>query len=207
MKTKPTFFLMLAFYVLCHLYSNAQSTDSNSTSKSKKFRDDFNTMSVKYDTDSRLVKAKLVGFAPSLFGFGLFGFRSRYYTLGVEYEKKYDTSWSYLAGVETRYMQQLVIKGGIRYYYNIEDRIKKLGKPINFSANYFSAEMGYGYDFRNTTPSDDSINSSTIIELNLLFGLQRRLGAHAFIDLNGGPKISREGIHFVNIYLGAGFVF
>ncbi len=63
------------------------------------------------------------------------------------------------------------LAGGVRYYYNINDRLMK-GKAVDkFSANYFGAMIGF---------------QNEIGLLNLMWGMQRKLGSSFYIDWNAG---------------------
>ena len=77
-----------------------------------------------------------------------------------------------------------------RYYYNLNQRIRKGKSASNFSANYLSLAVGSGvgrraqgtpfyYYYFNKKPAFRA-------DLAILYGLQRRLGRYGFADFNVG---------------------
>ena len=98
--------------------------------------------------------------------------------INLAYEQKFHPNWSWI--VESSFkadredFKEIEGTGGARYYYNMKRRILKGKSANNFSGNYFSSVLTYGHRFH------DDDNQVT---LNILYGLQRRLGRYGFIDI------------------------
>ncbi|WP_375435865.1 hypothetical protein [uncultured Hymenobacter sp.] len=78
-----------------------------------------------------------------------------------------------------------------RFYYNLDQRIRKGKSASNFSANYLSLAVGNGFGRRaHETPFYYYQSSKPIVraDLALLYGLQRRLGQYGFVDFNVGIR-------------------
>ena len=95
-----------------------------------------------------------------------------------------------------------------RYYYNLERRIRQGRNAGNFSANYLSLALGAGFGRFSDTPfSQDTYGRQFVsTELALLYGMQRRLGQHGFIDANAGlvkTLTNRQLYYNNNVFLGA----
>lgn len=76
-----------------------------------------------------------------------------------------------------------------RFYYNLDERIRKGKSASNFSANYLSVALGTGFGRRShETPFYYYETTKPIVraDMALLYGLQRRLGQCGFIDFNIG---------------------
>lgn len=76
-----------------------------------------------------------------------------------------------------------------RFYYNLNDRIRKGKSASNFSANYLSLAVGSGFGRRaHETPFYyyDTSKPFARADLAMLYGLQRRLGRYGFVDFNVG---------------------
>ena len=76
-----------------------------------------------------------------------------------------------------------------RFYYNLDQRIRKGKSASNFSANYLSVAVGNGFGRRaHETPFYYYQSSKPIVraDLAVLYGLQRRLGQYGFVDFNVG---------------------
>lgn len=101
--------------------------------------------------------------------------------VNLAYEQKINPNWSWL--IESSFkadrsdFKEIQGVGGTRYYYNMKRRILRGKSANNFSGNYFSAVVTYGYRFH-----DDDDQAT----LNILYGIQRRLGGYGFIDFNVG---------------------
>ncbi len=158
-------------------------------------------------------KLGLNNFAPSVrYGFHL------------AYERKLRSpTWSVLAEVSpalTRYdyaSWHLTMRGQVagRYYYNQEKRLRQGRNARNFSANYVSVALGAGLGkeaqetsfFRYSNDGRQFVTA----DLALLWGLQRRLGRHGFVDANvgvatllraGEPLITPAGSLRIGLLLG-----
>jgi hypothetical protein len=76
-----------------------------------------------------------------------------------------------------------------RFYYNLNERIRKGKSASNFSANYLSVALGSGFGRRShETPFYYYETSKPTVraDMALLYGLQRRLGQYGFVDFNIG---------------------
>jgi len=76
-----------------------------------------------------------------------------------------------------------------RFYYNLNERIRKGKSASNFSANYLSVALGTGFGrYSRETPFYDYETTKPIVraDMALLYGLQRRLGQYGFVDFNIG---------------------
>lgn len=104
----------------------------------------------------------------------------------ISFEKKTKPNWSWVAGftmqADQREIRDLEIKGGSRYYYNMNSRILKGKSANNFSANYFG-----GLGSLRMRPGEDQQQ----IALYGLYGIQRRLGKYGYIDtyIGAGPVL------------------
>lgn len=101
-------------------------------------------------------------------------------------------------------MTQTVFSGkvGVRYYYEMADRIRKGLSANNFSGNYIMAQVAE--PFRELR-SDRYYNQLTWEKFNyrysnnllgnpqprvfVAYGIQRRLGGRGYFDINAGPEI------------------
>lgn len=78
---------------------------------------------------------------------------------------------------------------GGRFYYNLDQRIRKGKSASNFSANYLSVAVGNGFGRRaHETPFYYYQSSKPIVraDMAILYGLQRRIGHYGFVDFNVG---------------------
>jgi hypothetical protein len=81
--------------------------------------------------------------------------------------------------------------GEVRFYHNLEKR-RLAGKVGNgFSANYFAVNLSGRHTyvrekFDDLSPTEKSNNFSLAVEL--LYGIQRELGKHLYIDIRGGLR-------------------
>ena len=94
-----------------------------------------------------------------------------------------------------------------RYYYNLERRIRQGRNAGNFSANYLSLALGAGFGRTSDTPFDQLVSGRHFAntQVAFLYGIQRRLGQHGFIDVNAGlVKTLTNQYPFNNrVFLGA----
>ncbi|HEX8425895.1 hypothetical protein [Hymenobacter sp.] len=76
-----------------------------------------------------------------------------------------------------------------RFYYNLDQRIRKGKSASNFSANYLSLAVGNGFGRgAHETPFYYYESSKPIVraDMAILYGLQRRIGQYGFVDFNVG---------------------
>ncbi|MDF7814439.1 hypothetical protein [Hymenobacter sp. YC55] len=128
----------------------------------------------------------------------------RYYRYGVYliYERKLRDDISIMAELSpdfTRYRRVggLAFRHGFsvrsqvagRYYYNLNQRIRKGKNASNFSANYLSVAIGNGFGRRSHESTYYFYTFSKPLvraDLSAFYGLQRRLGQYGFVDFNFG---------------------
>ncbi|UOG75298.1 hypothetical protein MTX78_01565 [Hymenobacter tibetensis] len=124
------------------------------------------------------------------------------YGLYLIYERKLQPDISVMAELSpdiTRYRRatdtptrtSLAVRSQVagRFYYNLNDRIRKGKSASNFSANYLSLAIGTGFGRRaHETPFYYYDFSKPFVraDLAMLYGLQRRLGQYGFVDFNVG---------------------
>ncbi len=86
---------------------------------------------------------------------------------------------------------------GLRYYYNLEERIIKRWtrsqkKTSCFSADYFEADYGVGWNYGpwdTEEPDPDPLPPGIITGPTLKMGTQRALNKYFFYDLNVGYNV------------------
>ena len=83
---------------------------------------------------------------------------------------------------------------GYRYYYNLEDRIarrwnREKSKTSCFSADYFEADYGLGWNYGPWNEMEDGLPPGIITGPTLKIGSQRKFGNHFFVDVNFGYNL------------------
>jgi hypothetical protein len=131
---------------------------------------------------------------------GLSGLRyGGFYGLFLEhtfaFEKKINVPFSVLAqyrhGINGWQSNHLGLDVGVRYYYSLPRRIRQRKSANNLSANYFSVQLdntwsgGHTYAPRGQFVSVEAWTRRAS-HVSLLYGIQRRLGKHGYIDFNIG---------------------
>lgn len=128
-----------------------------------------------------------------------------FYGLSLEhafaFEKKISVPFSVLAQYRHGTMgwekSHLGFDVGVRYYYSLPRRIRKGKSADNLSANYFSIQLdntwsgGHTYIPRGQFASVETWTSRSS-QVSLLYGIQRRLGKHGYIDFNLGAAYHPE---------------
>lgn len=103
--------------------------------------------------------------------------------LGLAFEKKFKPAWSWIVAGTIRAnkndITNIWLNGGARYYYNMKNRILKGKSANNFSANYFAATANVQIR---------PLNNDEQGSINILYGIQRRLGKYGFVDWNIGTE-------------------
>ncbi|GAB2957304.1 hypothetical protein GCM10027048_24760 [Hymenobacter coalescens] len=141
-------------------------------------------------------------FKLGLNNFSLGGYESRY-GVHLAYERKVATAWSVLGEISpdvfryrlgptdeethTKLAARLQVAG--RYYYNLNQRIRKGKSASNFSANYLSLGVGAGLGRYSTLSpyfTYGEAGKAVRAVAALHYGLQRRLGRYGFVDFNVG---------------------
>jgi hypothetical protein len=126
----------------------------------------------------RLVKLDLLG--PVAYALsGVEDEQHNLFTLG--YEQKIKANVSGLGQVNVKAnkkeVTELNFMAATRYYYNMNKRIAQGKSANNFSANYLSGRLSSRHDI---------VYSDTQVSIDILFGIQRRLGKYAYIDFDVG---------------------
>jgi len=80
---------------------------------------------------------------------------------------------------------------GLRYYYSINKRIKESIGANNFHSNYFSFELQEFISFSQYEQVEDDMRF--VPAINLSWGMQRRIGKFAFVDLGPYIRYQKEG--------------
>lgn len=141
------------------------------------------------------------------------------YGLHLAYERKLGRPWTVLAEISPYLLDYTPAgepSGGVvlcaraqvagRYYYNLGRRLR-LGKSTGtFAGNYFSVALGGGFGRRAHETAFLFYTKSgpfARFDAALLYGLQRRLGRHGFIDFNVGiPLALSPGADTSTYYFG-----
>lgn len=166
-------------------------------------------------TYNRIVMAKreeLALFKVDLLGPLLFSLSGNDSTVNniirISFEQKIKPQWSWLVAVEAAANKNDItetrLRGGARYYFNMQKRILKSKSANNFSANYVSTRLNY---------KTRQLDNENQVSLDLLFGMQRRLWKYGYVDFDVGLEniihpFSNEdsGIDFTSsIQLGIAF--
>ncbi|MBL4716572.1 MAG: hypothetical protein COC01_08295 [Bacteroidetes bacterium] len=128
----------------------------------------------------------------------------------VEFERKIGIQFSFVAGVNavfqsSPFASSASLNASLRYYYNMRKRVRKGMGANNLSANYFAARLSNiaGLSFT----SDQSLSFEPKIQV--LYGLQRRLGKRWYFNAAVGPGINLTNGHFdlinFDVSIGIGF--
>lgn len=103
--------------------------------------------------------------------------------LGLAFERKFRPNWSWIVAgtikANRNDITNVWVNSGLRYYYNMKNRILKGKSANNFSANYFAATLN-----AQVRPLENDEQGS----INILYGIQRRLGKYGFVDWNIGTE-------------------
>lgn len=140
-------------------------------------------------------------------------FRYNRFGVHVAYERKlFRPAWSLLAEISPsalRYFTGYYFRDlrsywtfnvrtqlAARYYYNLERRIRQGRGAGNFSGNYIALALGTGFGRYSDTPFHRFVQEGGFVHVDgaLLYGMQRRIGQHGFIDINAGLT-SLSGSH------------
>ena len=130
-----------------------------------------------------------------LSGLGYGGFYGLFLEHAFAFEKKINVPFSVLAqyrhGMNGWDNSHLGLDVGVRYYYSLPRRIRKGKSANNLSANYFSVQLDNTWSGGNTyVPRGQFASVETWTRrsshVSLLYGIQRRLGKHGYIDFNIG---------------------
>jgi|GEM_PF-3106840 len=104
--------------------------------------------------------------------------------LALSFERKIKPEWSWIIisriKANRKELKEFIGGAGVRYYYNMKKRIAKGKSANNFSANYLSAR----FDMKQRTDIRDDAYS-----LNILYGIQRRIGKWGYLDFEIGYDI------------------
>ena len=139
------------------------------------------------------------------------------------FEKKINVPFSvlvqYRQGMSGWRSSHVGVDAAVRYYYSLPRRIRQGKSANNLSANYFSVQVDNTWQGVNRVAS---LGQFTFLEtstyrtsyVSLLYGIQRRLGKHGYVDFNlgGAYQPKRWGAYnrrrfFLDSNLSIGFAF
>ncbi len=157
------------------------STELVDTTKFSRIVESYNRIIRAQEEKLHLFKVDLIGPALYLASNWEEKDNARNRLINLAYERKFSPNWSWIVEgsfkADREDFREILGGAGIRYYYNMKNRIMKGKSANNFSGNYFGSVFTYGYQYQNET------DQSTV---KVLYGLQRRLGKRWFIDANIG---------------------
>ncbi len=142
----------------------------------------YNSIIKVHEEELTLIKIDLLG--PLLYSMsnneeGIDSVQSNF--LGLAIERKFKPDWSWIVATTLRGdkkdVRKVTFGGGVRHYYNINRRILSGKSANNFSSNYLSAIL-------NTAIK--SVVDEHQISIDILYGIQRRIGKFGFVDWNIG---------------------
>ena len=142
----------------------------------------YNSVIQVHEEELTLIKVDLLG--PLLYSMsnneeGVDSVQSNF--LGLAIERKFKPDWSWIVSTtlkgDKKDVRKMTFAGGVRHYYNINRRILSGKSANNFSSNYVSATL--------STAIRPAIDEHQI-SINLLYGIQRRIGRFGFVDWNIG---------------------
>lgn len=155
-----------------------------------------------------------------LSGIGYGGFAGLFLEHAFAAEKKLSVPFSVLAqyriGMNGWQHNHLGLDVALRYYYSLPRRIRQGKSANNLSANYFSVQFdntwsGSGGRFVvSNQPAYFDQQTRRSSQVLLLYGIQRRLGRHGYVDFNlggayrPGRTYNRVGLNS-NISIGFAF--
>ncbi len=117
--------------------------------------------------------------------------------MDVGFEKKVNLNFSMISNLIFDYdPSRGAVHGfyGYRYYYNLEDRItrrwmREKSKTSCFSADYFEADYGLGWNYGPWDEVEDGLPPGIITGPTLKIGSQRKIAKHFFMDVNFGYNL------------------
>ena len=158
------------------------SEEEMDTVKFSKLLKTYNDVIRVHEEELNIFKIDLLG--PVLYGLSNWGPENdtvKNNVLRIAYEQKFRPDWSWTLGsdvqADRKKVRDVRLNAGVRYYYNLNHRILKNKSANNFSANYISVSSS-----GRTRPGEDDYHLS----LNLLYGIQRRIGKMGFVDFDVG---------------------
>ncbi|MEO9869616.1 hypothetical protein [Ekhidna sp.] len=101
--------------------------------------------------------------------------------IGISFERKFKPEWSWIVAFSGQANKieftELRYRGGIRYYFDMKQRILRGRSANNFSANYLSARTNYKH-----RPNE----ADSQLSIDILLGVQRRLWKYGYLDVDIG---------------------
>jgi hypothetical protein len=172
----------------------------------------------KYFTRANVEETFMIKAGLSNIGYGGFAGLFLEHTFAVE--KKLNVPFSVLAqyrmGMNGWQHNHLGLDVALRYYYSLPRRIRQGKSANNLSANYFSVQLDNTWEGSGNTItgpggvaySDEQARYSS--RVLLVYGIQRRLGRHGYVDFNlGGSYWSRQEFTYIGLggNISIGFAF
>ncbi len=130
-----------------------------------------------------------------LSGIGFASYPGLFMEHAFAYEKKINVPFSVLAqyrqGMSGWQSSYVGVDAAVRYYYSLPRRIRQGKSANNLSANYFAIQLDntwqgvsrYAPQGQFTFVETKTRRTS---QVSLLYGIQRRLGKHGYVDFNIG---------------------
>lgn len=202
-KFLKIFLIILFFLTQLDIYAQNDSikveyTEEKTEKSDYKFKERYNYLQRRMIEEKSLFKISLLDFTVGLNDQNAYlNVHSRGSMLA--YERKISPAFSFLyqnlnyftispflfEGKPVTHILNSSTIGG-RYYYDQPRRIRKGKSANNFSANYLSLQFDNIIQIRVNYSKDDEQQSISKPTINLLYGIQRRLGKFGYFDLNGG---------------------
>lgn len=92
------------------------------------------------------------------------------------------------SGCETNFGVYPIIRGQLRYYHNMERRLKKDKNISGNSGNYVAALFAY----QGGSPILGNLNTTNTIVVGPVYGIQRTYKRGFFYRLEGGPALVQD---------------
>lgn len=91
-------------------------------------------------------------------------------------------------GCETNFGLYPILRGQLRYYYNMERRVRKKRNIQGNSGNYVAALVA----FQNGSPLIGNLNTTTTLAVGPVYGIQRTYKRGFFYRLEGGVAFVQD---------------
>ena len=149
----------------------------------------------KYDYFTRATVEEKFMLKAGLSGIGFGGYAGLFVEHSFAFEKKINVPFSVLAqyrqGMSGWRHSHVGVDAAVRYYYSLLRRIRQGKSANNLSANYFSIQVDntWGGVSRFVPQGQFTFfetKTGRTSNASLLYGIQRRLGKHGYVDVNLG---------------------
>jgi hypothetical protein len=208
MSDKVSKIFLIILFFMAQLNLMAQVNDSikveytveNTEKSDYKFKERYNYLQRRMIAEKSLFKISLLDFNVNVNDQGQY---LTHHTRGnvLSYERKISPSFSFLyqnlnyltispflfAGTPQVHILNSSSIGG-RYYYEQRKKIRQGKSANNFSANYLSLYFDNLVQFRVNYLKSEVDQSTSKPSINILYGIQRRLGQFGYFDWNAGLR-------------------